>query len=334
MLLCRFLAIAAFALFSFADLLPAAEPYQPDDEPLPAAQRIPFLRILPQPGQEFAVRMGGREITRYYTGSTLRRPFLFPIVGPSGESLTRIGHPHDPDSHSHHNSVWVGHNSVAGVDFWSDRGGQIVHRRFDGDGLIDGAGDELPIKQRAGIKAVLSWVAPDGKTLLEEKRQMWFIPGYDSHWLLVLDMELTAPREAVELGKTPFGPMAVRMAKTIGVHDGGGLIRNSAGGRNEAGCFWKPAKWVDYSGPVTNAANEGITLMDHPSNPHHPPPFHVRDDGWMGVALTQSEPLTIEVGKPLHLRYGLWVHAGVPAASRIDSVFAEFAKLELPAKKE
>ena len=60
------------------------------------------------------------------------------MIGPSGRSLTRMGHPHDPVTHSHHNSVWVSHHDVNGESFWDDRGpGRIVHRRVirydDGD---------------------------------------------------------------------------------------------------------------------------------------------------------------------------------------------------------
>ena len=74
----------------------------------------------------------------------------------------------------------------------------------------------------------------------------------------------------------------------------------------------------------------GITLLDHPTNPNHPTVFHVRDDGWMGAALTFAAPRTIEPGKPLKLRYGLWVHSGVPAADRINAQFDEFAKIGDP----
>ena len=84
------------------------------------------------------------------------------------------------------------------------------------------------------------------------------------------------------LGKTPFGPIGVRMAKTIGVTDGGGRILNSAGQRNEAEAFRKPARWVDYSGPITNEQTAGITLMDHPANPepsHAVPRARRRLDG-------------------------------------------------------
>jgi hypothetical protein len=44
--------------------------------------------------------------------------------------------------------------------------------------------------------------------------------------LLAIDLQLEAPgNTAVELGETPFGFIGVRMARTIGVNDGGGTIR-------------------------------------------------------------------------------------------------------------
>jgi hypothetical protein len=70
--------------------------------------------------------------------------------------------------------------------------------------------------------------------------------------------------------------------------------------------------------------------MDHPDNPSHPTPFHVRGDGWMGAALTQAAAREIAPDRPLRLRYGLWVHAGVPAAARIEEQYQAFVKRELP----
>jgi hypothetical protein len=124
------------------------------------------------------------------------------------------------------------------------------------------------------------------------------------------------------------------MAKTIGVHDGGGTIRNSAGGRDEAEVLWKQSKWVDYSGPILPKVAEGVTLMDHPQNPNHPTYFHVRNDGWMGASLTYDAARTITPGAPLSLRYGLWVHRGVPTVEAIEKVWAEFAKIEAPTEKK
>lgn len=293
--------------------------------PLPTARPVPAMQVLPLPLAQASVVREGREIARYYFSGELRRPFLYPLIGPSGRSLTRMGHPHDPNGHSHHNSVWIAHHDVGGVAFWNDAPsstGRIVHQKVlryeDGDAA-------------ALIEVQNAWVdAARQKTLLLEQRTMRFIPQPHQQWLLVLDIRLSAAEAPVTLGKTNFGLVGVRMAKTIGVHDGGGTIRNSEGAVNEPQVHERPARWVDYSGPIAPHALEGITLMDHPANPGHPTVFHVRDDGWMGAALTFGGPRTIEPEKPLTLRYGLWVHAGLPAPAEIEKQFAAFCQIAAP----
>lgn len=285
---------------------------------------VPRMQVTPEPYSQAAVERDGEQIARYWFGRDLNRPFLYPIVGPAGRSLTRMGHPRDPNGHSHHNSVWVSHHDVGGVDFWGDGGkGCIVHKRVVRFEDTDA---------EALIQVQNAWNNGDGKTLLNETRTMRFQPLDKGEWRLVLDIELAAASEPVTIGKTPFGLVGVRMAKSIGVHDGGGTIRNSEGGIDEEGVFWKQARWVDYSGNITRDAAEGITLMDHPSNPNHPTHFHVRNDGWMGTCLTFDAPRTLAPAAPLKLRYGLWVHSGQPAAEKIDEQFSEFAKQPDPPK--
>jgi len=284
---------------------------------------VPRMQVVPQPYNQAAVERDGQEISRYYFGGDLKRPFLFPLVGPAGRSLTRMGHPRDPNSHSHHNSVWVSHHKVGDVDFWGDGGkGRIVHKRVI---RYEDAEDEALIQ----IENV--WVdETKQRSLLKEFRTLRFQSLEDGEWRLVIDLELAAAKDPVLLGETPFGLLGVRMAKTIGVHDGGGTIRNSEGAAGEKDILWKPARWVDYSGPITRDAIEGITLMDHPSNPNHPTHFHVRGDGWMGSSLTYGGERTIESGEPLKLRYGLWVHRGQPKAAEIERQFARFADVANP----
>src|SRR5690242_5400924 len=99
---------------------------------LPAAKAVPRMQVLPLPGEQASVARNEQEIARYYFDKELYRPFLYPIVGPSGRSLTRMGHPRDPNTHSHHNSVWVSHHDVGGVGFWNDAKsseGRIVHQK-------------------------------------------------------------------------------------------------------------------------------------------------------------------------------------------------------------
>jgi methane monooxygenase PmoA-like len=287
---------------------------------LPTAKPVPRMQVLPLPHDEASVERDGREIARYHFSPRDPRPFLYPIIGPSGKSLTRMGHPRDANGHSHHNSVWIAHNDVDGISFWADTGkGKIVQKRVRYEDTDN----------EALIEAENVWNDDTGKTLLKETRTLRFRPQADGQWLLIIDLVFTADKP-VTLGKTSFGPVAVRMAKTIGVHDGGGTMRNSAGGVNEKEIFWKPAKWVDYSGPMPKGAVEGITLMDHPTNPSHPSEFHVRDDGWMGASCTFSAARIIEKDKPLSLRYGVWVHGGLPTADAINGQFEVFAKIDAP----
>src|SRR5436309_1625926 len=84
----------------------------PAQVPLPDAKPVPRVQAIPLPYDQVSIQVDGRERTRYHFGPGLRRPFLFPVVGPSGRSLTRMGHPHDPVTHSHHNSVWISHHDV------------------------------------------------------------------------------------------------------------------------------------------------------------------------------------------------------------------------------
>src|SRR6187200_2254313 len=94
----------------------------------------PRVQTLPLPYEQVAFQRDGVEIARFHFGPTLKRPFVFPLIGPSGRSLTRMGHPHDPIGHSHHNSVWISHHDVNGVTFWGDTGkntGRIVHQRIE-----------------------------------------------------------------------------------------------------------------------------------------------------------------------------------------------------------
>jgi hypothetical protein len=266
----------------------------------------------------------GIEITRYHFSPDLNRPFVFPVIGPYGRSLTRMNHPGDPYTHAHHYSVWLGFGRVNGFDFWSDHGkqphGRIVHKRLDR--LEDG--DEM-----AAAVAFAEWTADGGKVLLREKREVFVRLLPDKEWLLVIHAVLDPAADEVVLEKGFLGPMSVRMAKTIGVHHGGGTIRNSEGGENEAGVFRKRARWMDYSGQIDNGVIEGLTLFDHPSNPRHPAHFHVRDDGWMGALLTHEEPLIIAPGSSLDLRYGVYVHAGAPSPESIDRQWRAFAAAPL-----
>ena len=287
--------------------------------PCAQVKDVPKTQAIPLPHDQVSLQHETKELARVHFADNLRRPFVYPLVGPSGISLTRMGHPHDPVSHSHHNSVWISHHDINGVDFWGDQSkGRVVHQRFE---KLTDADIE------ASVSTLNHWIDEVTKTtLLVERRRITATPGIQGNWLLTIDSQFEAKLDVV-IGKSPFGFVGVRLAKSIGVRDGGGTILNSEGGINEKGVFWKPAKWVDYSGPIKTGVLEGVALFDHPANPNYPSIFHVRDDGWMGASFSHAAAFPLTKGKSLRLRYGLYIH-GTPTRDAIEARWQSFAKTE------
>ena len=282
--------------------------------------QVPRVQIVPQPDDQVSVQVEGRERLRWHASPRYPRPFFFPLLGPSGRSLTRMGHPIDP-THEHHRSLWWGHHEVAGVNFWEERpdrpGGPQV--RQDAWVHYQDGSDE------AGLAVHIGWYDAHKVRLLQQEMIAVYRPlDHDEGWL-ELQTTFTPALDQLTLGKTNFGFLGLRVAESMSAHYGGGHLTNSEGGRGEKELFAKPARWVDYSGPITASATEGVTWFDHPSNPRHPPPWHVRDDGWMSAAFNLAEAYVLEKAKPLRLRYGFHVHAGNRDPARAGQRAAEFA---------
>jgi hypothetical protein len=294
------------------------------DIPLP----VPRVQVLPLPHSISRFQLDGNELTSVHADRADMRPFCYPILTSQGVSLVRMGHPYDPVSHSHHNGVWVTHNVINGIDFWGDHAkvqGRIENQQADG--YEDG-------DDRAYMLMLNHWIkGEDSSVQMIEARRIEVRPidGAKS-WLMLIDLQWTAPKgKPVTIGQSFFGPVGVRMAKTIGVRDGGGRLMNSEGALGEDAIFHKPARWVDYTGRITNAADgiAGIALMDDPRNVQHGAAYHVRTDGWMGSCTSSAGDVVIQPEAPLRLRYGLWVHDGAPTREQCEAQWQAFAKLEL-----
>jgi hypothetical protein len=288
------------------------------EESLPDAKPIPMMQAVPQPQQGISFQHEGRELTRLWQGTNGERPYLFPLNDPQQRSLTRMGHPHDPNGHGHHTSVWVGHADINGFHFWENNASKVT-----GKILFEGFERLWDADEWCGAAITCAWWSADQTPvkLIQETRTFSISkPDSEGNWLLVIDLEWkNATQNPLQVGATAFGPLGVRMAKSIGVKDGGGRILNSEGLRNEPAAFRKRARWIDYSGKITNTATGGITLIDHPENPHHPTPFHIRNDGWMGPSPNFENAATIAIGESLRFRYGLWVHAGLASPEVMES---------------
>jgi len=98
---------------------------------------------------------------------------------------------------------------IGDTNFWEDRGtARIAHQRIlryeDGD-------DE------AFVESENAWLNKDGAPLLRELRRTSVQALPDKEWILEIDMQFEA-KQPLTMGQTAFGPIGVRMAKTIGGH--------------------------------------------------------------------------------------------------------------------
>jgi Methane oxygenase PmoA len=272
----------------------------------------PRCRVEPRPHQAFAFMLDGREVACWHAGTDSPRPFLYPLIGPSGRPLTRIGHPGAPN-HDHHLSVWFAHQSVERVDFWSNKPGPRIRQK---EWLVQEDGDDESV-----LAVRLGWNdGHDAADLLEQDVVFAARPAAKpGEWYLEIQTTLKPNSPTLTFHQSNFGLLAVRVAREISEHFGKGRITGSDGKTGEPALFNQPNAWIDYSGTVPGH-EEGITLIDHPGNVGHPPRWHVRVDGWMGPSLTRTVDLTIRRDSPLTLRYLLVIHAGaVNSAALADA---------------
>ncbi|MBI2478547.1 MAG: PmoA family protein, partial [Planctomycetia bacterium] len=229
-------------------------------------------------------------------------------------------------NHDHHQSVWFAHNKVNGLDFWANGKGTQIRQKMwyayeDGD-------------TEAIMSSVSGWFDPEGREVMEQEIVASLIPMQNNEHALEIQITMRSPDSGavVELEQTNFGFFAVRVAKSLSAHFGGGTLTNSEGQVDEKNIFGKQARWMDYSGPVAvgqgserRSVTEGITYFDHPTNPRYPTPWHVREDGWMGASFCLQEGITISKDLPLTLRYLLHAHSEAYDHAKAEAVQAEFA---------
>lgn len=278
----------------------------------------PACRIVPLPGHRVAFVHHGKEMAMWHYGPEYPRPFFYPLRSAKGTRLTRMGHPGAPD-HDHHRSIWFAHNKVAGVNFWGDAGkGRITQKQW----LVYKDGDA-----EAVMAVLLGWFDGEGRELMEQEVVAAWRPGAGRGYELEFQLTFRPIGDELELEKTNFGFLAVRMAKELSGHFGSGELRDSAGRTGEKAIFSKSAKWVDYSGPTTEVPDgrEGIAYFDHPENPNYPAHWHVREDGWMGAGFCLEKAFVLKKEAPLVLRYLLLAHSGDAKKADLDKVAGSFA---------
>lgn len=283
------------------------------------------------------VRVGDELFTRYLV-RTGTRPALWPVVGPNGAEVTR-SYPvsglraSESADHVHHRSLWIGYEGLNNVDFWHEPEtmrtrhfppGSVVHREFV---RADSTGDVATLGTRNDYQT------QDGRTVCHDQRLMEFRAGDD--WRAIdFVIDLWSTEGPLEFVDTKEGFFALRVAGTMKVEaELGGKFTNSEG-QVDGAAWGKPARWVDYTGPV-DGETVGVAVFAHPKAYNPKPRWHVREYGLMAANPFGSRPYarsaepggaSFEEGEQVRFRYRVLLHNGATDAEWLESEFEKYSK--------
>ena len=247
------------------------------------------------------IRIDGKEFTVLRLDKSQAKPFFHPVRAADGVVVCR--QLENPEDHPHHKGIWCSIDEVNGIKFWAEKG-KIENYSVE---LLTPAGNP------AKFKLVNHWLGEDGKPVVVETVAVSIF----GNRLIAYDTRFTAGEKPVTFEDTKEGLFGIRVANSMRGKVGGHIV-NAEGGYGESQCWGQESKWVDYFG-IVDGKTYGVTLIDHPRN-FRRSRFHVRDYGLFTAspfgqrAYTNdklpADPLHLEPGQSIRLRYGLYVHEG------------------------
>ncbi len=285
------------------------------------------------------------EVVAKYHYKNVSRPFFYPIIGPTGEPVTR-GFPMDPQpdeqtDHVHHKSMWFGHRDVNGYDFWSEQPAEGPENPKIGKVVHSALGS-----MRAGSNPLMftcrnDWVLGDGTVICRDERTYHFAKTPEGFLTIDWDITIKASEGEVTFGDVKDGGMALRMIPTLRLKPvdpekaATGQAVNSEG--VTGGEVWgKRAAWIDYFGPDRKGNPIGIAVFNHPENLRHPTWWHARDYGLVSAnpfGIQQFEKTaepegnyTIPAGESLRLRYRFFIHRDTPEQAGVAKAYIDYTK--------
>jgi hypothetical protein len=236
------------------------------------------------------ISIDGRPFTTFNYGDDTPKPFLYPVIGPTGAPVTRNypmkdvpeerGHNRrtNRQDHPHHRSIWTAHGDVRlgdfdrpGTDYWTQGKGKGVEKVARIVRTVSGPVFGL-------IEADIDWINAAGKKELSETRTYRFYKDGQDQRTIDLKVVFKFTQGDVMFADTKeSGIVSLRLAVSMDEQTAGKMC-NSNGRVGERQCWGKHAAWCDYVGPI-DGQTIGIAVFDAKTNFGHPTPWHIRAYG-------------------------------------------------------
>ena len=297
------------------------------------------------------IKHDGQPFAEYVIGEA-NKPYLFPVYGPTGKSMTRAFPMQKVEGeqidHYHHRGIVFGHQDINGFDSWMERGSAVG----------DTPDDKLNDKQKASLAKAMTKLGfikhlgfkeikadakqavivsenvyenVKGEKSVTEIRTLTFRVDGDTR-LIDWDQEFIAKDGEVKFGDAKDAGLSIRVPTSMAVDTkkGGRIVTST--GITDKDAWSKRAPWVDYSGPV-GEETLGVAMLNHPSSFRHPTSWHVRTYGLFTAncfgTLDKNDPNgphTLKPGEKLVLRHRFVFHKGDEKAGNIAAAYERYAK--------
>ena len=267
----------------------------------------------------------GKTVWRLVFDPQQPKSYFHPLASIDGQVMTAF----EPADHRWHRGLWWSWKFINGVNYWEED-----PKTGASDGLTRLIRSEVVAADdfSARVELDFQYHPPGQKPLLTEKRHLAISrPDADGAYLIDWKSKFTAADQPVKLDRTipehlggvsygGYAGLSLRMAKELE----GFSFQTSDGETTAAASHGKPARWVDLSGPAA-----GITILDHPGNPRHAPPWYLHSSKSMlffSPAPLFNEPLELAPGESITLSYQIIIHSQPLAPRRIEDKWRAFTQ--------
>ena len=291
------------------------------------------FRLLELPNERLQVLEADKPVLAYCWGDQLkegapanfkRSCYVHPVFGLDGEELTDDF----PKDHYHHRGVsWMwprmkaaGRGAERDIDLWAVKGirqhfVKWLERRADAGG--------------ATVAVENSWVM-DGPPVAKETVRLTARKAEPPGRAIDVELRFEATTAPIEIrGEITkgYGGFCFRFAPREDT------VITTPAGKQEKDADHLKFPWADLSARFAGRTEmSGAAVFIHPGNPAAPNEWTLRHYGFLGPCWPGMETATLEPGKPVTLKYRLWIHRGDAAAGGVAAAYDAYRNAEANAR--
>lgn len=252
--------------------------------------------------QKITVTVGKQPFTEFIFTDTMEKPFLYPILAPNGQTITRgfpwNPQPNDPTDHPHHIGLWFNYENVNGLDFWNNSYNIPAEKKPQYGWIRTQKILETVSGAKGKLVYLANWTDQQKNVLLTEKTTYTF-SVIDGNRVIDRATELVAVQD-VSFPDVKDGMLGLRVAhelelpvlETKEYRDDKGIVTKvkatkdasvtgnylTSEGKQGDAAWGTRGNWCMLYGKK-GGDTISIVMIDHPGNIGYPTYWHARNYG-------------------------------------------------------